>query len=393
MFETNRRAFLSGIAAMASLPLTARLTFAARGPEPERRFVLIILRGAADGLGIIPPVGDPDYATMRDALAFDPKRLTALDDRFSMNPALASLEPWYRAKELLFVHAVASQYRERSHFDAQAVLESGRDDPKRVSDGWLARTLNAMEGGPRSLAIGGGVPAVLSGGKNVMTWSPGRTRVPDQNLLERLAMIYDHDSRLSAFGPDIRRSAGLIDGAMSSQRGASSVTQRAFGTAGQLLMADGGPTIAVISTDGWDTHHGQGLESGRLSQAVLALCDGLLALRGQLSDNIWAGTTILVVSEFGRTVAMNGSAGTDHGTGGLAMLAGGTVAGGRVVSDWPGLSLTALYEKRDLAPTTDTRALMKAVLREQLGVPDRVISEVAFPGSEKVKAVDGLFRS
>jgi uncharacterized protein (DUF1501 family) len=316
-----------------------------------------------------------------------------LDQRFGLHPALSDLKPWYDAKELIVFHAVATQYRERSHFDAQAILENGLDDPKHVSDGWLGRTLKAVGWKERAFAVGGGIPTVLAGSDKVMTWSPGRTSVPEPDLIERLAMIYDHDVKRSGFGSEIRASAGLIEGATKGMWGTPTNVSLAFSTAAGMMSAENGPNVAVISTNGWDTHNGQGLETGRLTNAVSALNDGLLALRKGLGEARWAQTCVLVVSEFGRTVAQNGPAGTDHGTAGFALLAGGNVAGGRIVADWPGLSGKALYQGRDLAPTLDTRAVMKGVLADHLGITQRVLDDVSFPETATLKPVPDLVKA
>lgn len=393
MLSIKRRTFVLGLLASASLPVSARISFAARGPATDKFFVLVILRGAADGLAVIPPIGDPDYDKARNGLAFTRDQVSMLDQHFALHPALSDLKPWYDAKELIVFHAVATQYRERSHFDAQAILENGLDDPKHVSDGWLGRTLASVDWRERALAIGGGIPTVLAGGDKVMTWSPGRTSVPEQDLIERLAVMYDHDLKRSGFGSEIRASAGLIEGATKGMRGMPTNVDLAFSTAAGMMSAENGPNVTVISTNGWDTHNGQGMETGRLANAVSALNGGLLALRKGLGEERWRRTCVLVVSEFGRTVAQNGTAGTDHGTAGIALLAGGNVAGGRVIADWPGLSRKALYQGRDLAPTLDTRAVIKGVLADHLGISRRVLDKASFPDTSEMKPVPDLVKA
>lgn len=394
MTKIRRRTFLAGLGATLALPSTTKLTFAATQPSMQaagERFVLVILRGAADGIGILPPVGDPDYSNMRGDFAFQKDDVTMLDDVFGLHPALLPLHPWWMSGELVFINAVATQYRERSHFAAQAVLESGHDDPKEVGSGWLGRAL-ARGGNHRALALGGGTPTVLAGAPSVMTWSPGNTVVPPPEFIDRLAAIYDHSDGFGGFGDEMRRSAGLIGSTMSEDRARKADRSAAFSMAGRLLAGDGGPTLAVLSVDGWDTHSVQGLDGGRLGNSLTILADGLSGLRKALGDDLWRGTVVLVVSEFGRTVRMNGNRGTDHGTAGLAMVAGGKVAGRRVIADWPGLAEKDLYQKRDLRPTIDTRAIEMAVLRDHLRFSHSVAVE-AFPGMEGVKPLEGLFRA
>ncbi len=162
--------------------------------------------------------------------------------------------------------------------------------------------------------------------------------------------------------------------------------------AARFLAAADGPRIAVIEASGWDTHANQGAETGQLANRLAGLDAGVAKLRTGLGE-AWEDTVVAIVTEFGRTVRVNGTRGTDHGTAGAAILVGGAVRGGRVLADWPGLAPRALHEGRDLRPTTDLRALFKAVLAEHLGLDTGFIDREVFPGSGAARRLDGLIRA
>jgi uncharacterized protein (DUF1501 family) len=393
----RRRSFLKNAAmlgAVSSLPL-ARLAFARA--ETDARFVFIILRGGLDGLAAVPAFGDPDYGRQRGRLALDTtgqRSILKLDSDFGLHPSLAGLHELYGAGELIVFHAIATPYRKRSHFDAQDLLENGLAIHGRRQDGWLNRALRVMPGDSMSaqgyaIAMSMNAPLVMRGEYPVNTWSPSKWREPDDSTLDRIARMYASYPALAGRLAEGRAMQALASATVSKpdkeQRGAVRLSQ----TAGTFLAEEDGPRIAAIEFGGWDTHAGQGSAQGNLSNRLRRLDQNLLALRDTLGPS-WRNTTVLVVTEFGRTVAVNGSQGTDHGTAGCAFLLGGAVKGGRVLTDWPGLSPQALYEGRDLRPTTDLRAVFKGVLAEQFDLPDATLARTVFPDSANVKPMRGL---
>jgi uncharacterized protein (DUF1501 family) len=362
----------------------------------DKRLVVVILRGALDGLAAVPPYADPDYRSVRGALAFKDELLD-LDGKFGLHPALAALHEMYRARELLAVHAVATPYRSRSHFDAQDLLENGTAEARGARDGWLNRAILLMGAGDRrlGLAVGETVPLLLRGPAPVSAWAPQQLPAVDADFLAQLATLYRGDPLL---GPAIREGVAAQrmndsvlgeDGKMA-PGGPRVMLKTAAGAVGKLLADKAGPRVAVLEVGGWDTHANQGLRDGRLAGNLAMLDEGLGALKTSLGP-AWRDTAVLVVTEFGRTAAPNGTNGTDHGTGGIAFLAGGAVAGGRVVTRWPGLA--RLFEGRDLAPTTDLRAVAKGVLGEHLGLDPAAVDRVVFPNSGDIAALRGLARA
>lgn len=403
----DRRRFIARGLALGSTALAAgsliapRFSFAATPSDTPARFVFVILRGALDGLAVAPPYGDPDYASLRGELKIAPpgaaNGVLPLDSRFGLHPALTCLHEAYRSGDLAIVHAVASPYRERSHFDGQDVLEGGGTRPHELSSGWLNRALAALPAASRPLkergiALGQNIPLVLRGPADVASWSPARLPAVDDDTLERLADLYSADPVLAprladAIAADaIAGESGPMGGAGRGRRGQYLDTVRA---AAEFLKRDDGPQIATLDTSGWDTHAN---ESGVLAARLGILDTALRTLRDTLGPR-WRETVVFVATEFGRTAAINGTRGTDHGTGAAALLLGGAVQGGRVICDWPGLARSALYQGRDLAPTTDLRAPIKGVLRDHLGVNERALHAAVFPGSAHVAPVEGLIRA
>ena len=384
-----------GSVAMLSLPgARLHLAHAATG---EQRLAVLILRGGLDGLAAVPPYGDPDYRRVRPRIAVpspsEAEGALDLDGQFGLNPALAPIHPLFRRGELLLVHALGAQHHTRSHFDAQDLLENGTAKPHGADNGWLNRVLQIV--GPDrkavGLALGHSVPLLMRGPTSVRTWAPGFLPKVEEDFLDRLTTIYSHDALFrTAFaeGRTSSAAAGMTDpkAARKAARG------KAFGIiaaqAGRLLADPDGPRIATLESTGWDTHVNQ---IGGLRTLLSDLAGGLLAFRDNLGP-AWNNTVLVVVSEFGRTVEENGSRGTDHGTGGIAMLIGGAVAGGRVGGKWPGLVPKARFEGRDLMPTTSVRSLFKGVLRDHLKVGEAALEETVFPDSRLAPALDGLIR-
>lgn len=390
---TTRRQMLQwmgGAAAIAGLP---GLTLAAPAAG-ERRLVFVFLRGGMDGLAAVPPYGDPHYAGRRGALAVGapgtPGGAIDLDGRFGLNPNLPELHKLYVARELAVLHAVASPYRERSHFDAQNLIENGTARPFGRDTGWLNAALGAS---PRTggLALGQSIPLVLRGPAHVGSWSPSRLPAPDADLLDRLAALYTGDPLLERSFKEAREAQAMMEHQSAPGMGGGAQPVLALATAaGEALAKRDGPRVASIDFAGWDTHIGQLGEYGPLTRNLRLLDRSVAALKTSLGA-AWSQTAVLAVTEFGRTVAPNGSGGTDHGTAGAAFVAGGAVRGGRVVTNWPGLGERDLHEGRDLRPTLDLRALFKAALIAQMAIGEARLESDVFPGSAAVRPLEGLF--
>jgi uncharacterized protein (DUF1501 family) len=393
----SRRALLLGGASFAAWAYLPKFARAADGRDP--RLIVVILRGALDGLATVAPVGDPDYAGLHGPIALTsdgPHAAVMLDSFFALHPSMPEFARMVREKHAAVVHAVATPYRDRSHFDGQDVLESGYAGPGRVQSGWLNRALEALPRGERvmsGLAIGPTTPLVLRGAAPTVAWAPASLPQAADDTAARLVELYRHrDPALAAAlsqglqldkaaqGDDMKPKPGT--------NGAGAMKLAARGAA-KLMGADDGPRIAALAFDGWDTHANEGGPVGRLATLLSGLDGALAEFETGLGER-WRDTVIVVATEFGRTARINGTDGTDHGTGTVALLAGGAVKGGRVIADWPGLKPTSLYEGRDLAPTTDLRAVIKGVLHDHLGLSERVLAETVFPDSAGVKAVRGL---
>jgi uncharacterized protein (DUF1501 family) len=413
----KRREFLNLTALTAGGAfLTTRLSFAGVG-ERKSRFVLVILRGALDGLAAVPPYGDPDYASLRRDVALRVPGATGgvlpLNGFFGLHPSLGFLGQCYSARELIVLHAVASPYRERSHFDGQDVLENGSLRAHALQTGWLNRALVQLPGQvsrEAGVALGQNVPLIMRGPAQVTSWSPSKMSALDEETLARITDLYAKDPLLSVRLADALAADAMVSeeepAAMSagapraSTAAPAGAPAQAYGArytqivtaAAGFLRQEQGPRVAVFDTTGWDTHANEGGAEGQLAGRLLALDKGLATLKQELGP-AWADTAVLLVTEFGRTAAVNGTRGTDHGTGAAAFLLGGAVAGGRVIADWPGLSARALYQGRDVAATLDLRTVFKGILAEHLAVPPRTLEDSVFPDSAAAKPLRGLLRA
>lgn len=386
--DHDRRRLLRSALAAGLLPWgwpTASLAVAGGANGADERLVVVMLRGALDGLAAVPVPGDPAWAALRPAADAASLPLTG---PYALHPKLATLHQWFGEGSLLIAHAVASPYRERSHFDAQQLLESGGARPFELATGWLGRALQATQ--RQGVALGAALPLGLRGADRATSWLPTAEAPPDADWLDRVARMYGDDPRLAAaFGQAREQRLGAmgdLERSEMSAGGAGNFVALAA-QAGRLLAAPGGPSVAWLDVNGWDTHTQQ---AARLTRLFGGLDQGLAGLRAALGER-WSTTALLVLTEFGRSAAMNGSAGTDHGTASVALLAGGGVAGGRVLADWPGLAPGQLHERRDLRPTLDLRALVKPVLQRQLGVATAALDRSVLPGAPA--AVDGLWRA
>lgn len=404
----QRRQFLisSALAAGGTL-LSARLAFA-RSAGSKSRFVLVVMRGALDGLAAVPPYGDHDYAGLRGEFALrapgEAGGALPLNGFFGLHPSLSFLQQCYAARELTVFHALASPYRERSHFDGQDVLENGTAHPHAVQSGWLNRALAALpaaSGRESGVALGQNVPLVMRGAAAVTSWSPSKLGALDDDTLARLADLYATDPLLAQRLADgVAANAIAAEDEGQAMAGAApaggAVANARYGelvrAAAGFLKTPDGPNVAVFDTTGWDTHANEGGAQGQLAGRLTVLDKTLATFKDQLGA-AWADTAVLLITEFGRTAAINGTRGTDHGTATAAFLLGGAVAGGRVIADWPGLGARSLYQGRDLAPTLDLRAVLKGVLADHLQVPARTLEQNVFPDSAAVRPLRELLRA
>lgn len=382
----DRRLFLAGggAAAVAGLGLP-RIALARSATD--RRFVFIIQRGAADGLATLAPTGDPQFASARGRLAEDPSAGTRLDSFFTLHPALAETAGLYAAGEALLVHAVASPYRERSHFDGQNVLETGGSAAYRLKDGWLNRLLGLIPAeDSRALALSSTVPLVLRGAREVSSYAPSALPSASDDLLMRVAALYQSDAQLHPLWTSAMETRAMA-GDLSGRDGQNGAVTGAL--AARLLAGDDGARIGVIETGGWDTHANQ---RGRLTAQLRGLDQMVAALKQGLGAQ-WASTLVIVATEFGRTAAPNGTGGTDHGTASAAMLLGGAVAGGKVIADWPGLAPGALHEGRDLRPTLDLDVLIAGSLAQHYALDERQALAALFPEAKSPSFARKLVRA
>lgn len=381
----RRTLFLrTGLTALA-IGVAPRMAFARA--ETDQRFVFIIQRGAADGLGIVAPVGDPAFATQRREFVGDFASAPRLDGTFALHPVMTGALGLYKGREALFAHAIASPYRDRSHFDGQNVLETGGSGAYQLKDGWMNRMLGLIPSGEaKAIAVAATVPMALRGARDVASYAPSALPEASDDLLARVSMMYEGDRQLHALWSEALETRTLTSD-LASDGGRNAAATGAL--AAKLLAPGNGARIAMIETGGWDTHTGQ-------RQRLTANLKGLDALIDALRTGLgadWANTTVLVATEFGRTVAVNGTGGTDHGTGAMAMLFGGRVNGGRVIADWPGLAAGQLYENRDLRPTTPLDAFIAGAVSGAYGLDPERVTAALFPESRAGKALTGLYRT
>ncbi len=373
--------------------------------DTDARVVVVILRGAMDGLAMLAPYGDGGYARLRGELAL-PSPGTSdgvlkLDGLFGLHPAFENVYRLYRDDEALFIHALASPYRERSHFDGQDVLENGVSSAGERRDGWLNRAIAPLGGAlgdEAAIALSQNTPLILRGGNSVTSWAPSRLPDADEGTLRRLEMLYQQDEffrvRLAQALESQEIAGDMGDGPNAGgriRRGneAAQLTST-MRQAAKFLNAAGGPQVAVIESGGWDTHANQGSTNGQLANKFSALDQGLAALKDELQTR-WSDTAVVVVTEFGRTAKVNGTRGTDHGTASAALLLGGAITGGKVVADWPGLSEKDLYQGRDLNPTIDMRSVFKSLLLHHLQLSETFVERTVFPESTGAPALENLF--
>lgn len=391
---SSRRKFLKNTLLLTAAGSLPGISWASTTGGSANRMVFIILRGAMDGLAAVVPYSESALLELRGALVPPDNTLLKLDSHFALHPAFANMFKMHQTGELGILHATATPYRQRSHFDGQNVLESGMDMANNSADGWLNRAI-AYNSTQQGMVIGQAIPLVLRGTANTASWSPAILPALTENTLGRLSNMYAADAFL---GPRLEQALLAQGIAGSSGINTNSQAVPTFpvlidAAVGFLTASGHGPDLLVLESEGWDTHANQGNNQGQLARKFAELDAGLNALKQGLAQQ-WANTTVVVVTEFGRTARVNGSGGTDHGTGGVAFVAGGalSLSGSQtLLGDWPGLAANTLYEGRDLQPSNDLRSLLKTVMHQHMGYSRSALDELVFPGSSQVPLIDGLY--
>jgi uncharacterized protein (DUF1501 family) len=387
-----RRDVVLGSAAAVTL---GRGSLSAQAAETDSRFVLIFLRGAMDGLDVVVPYGDPNLKVWRPSLVLpEPGRVNGLADLgafWGLHPSLKAMHALYVSNDLLPIQCVSGPNRSRSHFEAQDIMETGAE--KRLTSGWLNRIAALLPENPRcdvAFNIGEASPLVLHGPTPTTAWNPFLARPQvSAGFYQNIVAMHADDPLTGPEVADGLRERHFIDNVLAGTLydGLEPGFPRLARAVAKMLAAPDGPRLAELDLGGWDTHIDQ---RPRLAEALHTLDEGIAVLRAGLAD-VWPRTVILVLTEFGRTVRVNGSGGTDHGTATAAFLIGGAVAGGRVLADWPGLAAGQLFEDRDLQPTLDIRAVAKGLLGPHLGLSAASLAKV-FPDSESVAPKAGLLQ-
>ncbi len=397
----SRRSVLLAGGAVFGAAYLPKFAHAAGGRDP--RLVVIVLRGALDGLSAVAPVGDPDYAGLHGAIALSPtgpNPALPLDGFFALNPGMPIFARMFAEKHAAIAHATATAYRDRSHFDGQDVLESGFAGPGRTTSGWLNRAIAELPKGDRAavkggLGVGAVTPLIMRGSAPVVGWAPTQLPQAADDLAMRLMELYRlQDPALATSleqGLGIEKVAAREMNGQKPQYGGNEAQLMARVGEGvaKLIAPDDGPRIAALAFDGWDTHANEGGAVGRLPMLLGGL-DGAFGAFEKTLGPAWKDTAIVAITEFGRTARINGTTGTDHGTGTVAFLAGGAINGGRMIADWPGLKDANLYQNRDLKPTTDLRAVLKGLLADQFGISATALATKVFPDSMGVAPMKGL---
>ena len=395
----DRRSFIKtmGLTGVGLLPV-GQSAWASVSPDPatKQKLIVVLLRGAVDGLNVVVPYGDANYTRLRPSIAI-PKPgqedgAIDLDGYFGLHPALASLQPLWQANKLAFVQAAGSPDPTRSHFDAQDFMESGTPGQKSTPDGWMNRLLGALPGTTtptRGISMGPVMPRILAGSMaatNIASGkAAGRPTVLDRPVIgEAFARLYqgkDEMSRAYQAGQQAHQEvmSSLEEEMRVADNGAPSPNGFPSDASHMAALMRNDPRVqlAFVALGGWDTHANEGTAKGQLANHLAPLGQGLVTLAQQLGP-VFDDTTIVVMSEFGRTVRQNGNNGTDHGHGNVMWLLGGRVAGRKVHGEWTGLDENQLYEGRDLPVTTDFRSVLAQVAERHLKLPDAKLARI-FP--------------
>jgi len=422
---TRRAALAAALGLGFSIELLGQAAFAAADePAARRKLVVFICRGAMDGLSVSPPVGDPNYAALRGAIAipgFDqPGGALKLDATFGLHPSLATVHTLALKGEARIAPAIATPDRARSHFEAQDVLENGATAAYGADSGWLNRALQAMgPGKAKAISVGATAPLILRGHIEAASWSPGGGAGKDARLpgilqdlyardpmlsralasglsTESMAKVASADAKATLAQPDAMSAMSAAAAPSPSapayaqlQRQGQTAARQLGATLAGFMVQPGGPQVAAVSLDGFDTHANQGASQGQLAGRLAYLDAALGGLSAGLGP-AWKDTVVVVATEFGRTARVNGTGGTDHGTASTALLLGGGLRSGGIIGDWPTLASGKLFENRDTAPTLDMRALFKGLLAAQFGLDRRALDTVVFPDSAAVAPIGGI---
>ncbi len=399
----SRRDFITGMCSTAAFAMASTLypgiSFA--NARTDKRLVIVILRGGMDGLAALPPYADKRYDALRGSLALSDDAIIKVDPFFGLHPSLEPLAALYKDGDMIAVPATASSYRERSHFDAQNVLELGSIKPNGLNDGWINRLVGAIDenDGSLGMALGQGVPLMARGQNAVGSWAPSVLPDVGEDYMSLVRKVYNHDP---IFANSFDKALNLQDMTMDAMTGnerkmaRKSRSPQAFVTmsqmAGRMLVRPDGPRIATLELGGWDTHANQGTEGGRMANNLSLFARGIVALKKELGSE-WNKTVVIGLTEFGRTARPNGDRGTDHGTAGVTFLFGGALNGGRIHHNWPGLSDADLYQNRDLRPTIDIRSITKGVIQEHYGLSEKMLKTHIYPSSGDARAIRHLVKS
>lgn len=394
-YDISRRSLLTGgtcFAAWNCLPILPSLAGTA-----DPRLLVVMLRGALDGLATVMPVGDPHFMNRRDAFMEDVAKAgapLALDGFFALSPHLKTLHRLYQSGDALLLHAVASPYRERSHFDGQDVVETGLPGVGSTETGWLNRLVGALPGADRAATsngvfVGASTPVIMRGAAPVASFALTRTRNQTADTIERLERLYAHSDPQLAMAWSQGQSISAMAAGQDSD---ADNDMRPFAMAAGLMAKPDGPRVAAMSIDGWDTHANARPGTGLMARRLETLDRFVATIETSLAP-VWNDTAVVIVTEFGRTVDVNGTDGTDHGTATAAMVLGGAVRGGRVLADWPGLADNQLLARRDLRPTTDLRALFKGLVAPRFAIGAATLDDTVFPQSAQAPALAGLYRT
>ncbi len=397
--HTSRRTTLLGLSALSF----ARFKLALADAPGDRRFVVVLLRGALDGMSAVVPYGDANLVALRpELIPAAPGQVGGMFDLggfYGLNPAMPGVYAMYKAGEALPIHAVAGPYRTRSHFEAQDLLQLGTENTG-ITSGWLNRVLAelpARNGASlRGLAAGLGTPLLLQGPTRVAGYAPPNFATPSADLYARIQALNAGDHLIApaiaaglaaeAFDANVMSDDAASAPGDAPKRGGSFPAMAT--EVGLLLAAQDGPRIAAFQLEGWDTH---GNQVPGLKGPLTGLDQGLANLKTALGP-AWRHTAVLVMTEFGRTAAMNGTKGTDHGTATAAFILGGAVNGGQVRATWPGLAPAQLFEARDLAPTMDIRSVAKGALKSHLNLSNAALARI-FPSSADAAPLANIIRA
>lgn len=363
----QRRQFISlSAGALGASLIAPKIAFAKAATDT--RFIFILQRGAADGLNTLIPYGDPNYKNLRKEIAIEDG--IKLDGMFALHPALKNIHSLWQNKQASFAHAIASPYRERSHFDGQNILEGGFSRAYEMDDGWLNRFLSLIpKNGGDPIAFAPTIPLALRGKNSVTSFSPSKIPDANEDLMLRVASLYENDPKLYDLWLKAEATKNMGEG-LNGQN-----AEQLGNMVANFMAKPDGPRIAMIETQGWDTHSAQ---NNRLNTGLKNLDIAIGAIKNGLKDD-WNKTIIMVATEFGRTAHVNGTNGTDHGTASCAMVLGGAIKGGNIKADWPGLSQSNLYEGRDLKPTNNLFALICDILGHGYNIEPQLIAKTIFP--------------